>query len=251
MEALMSTRATVGLASLAALVPQATASTLPAQKVASPAPLEVPRAQVSALKLFISLPDGSAYHQDIDPAHVDGIYWSDRAVGVLGSFHAESAPLINHEAVAKAWNEIGASGYLPPCLLTTRSAGLLAMDPKVAPTHRHFGERAKLTGILVTMGYPDGKVVPHTIDPKSDALCWSDDSVNVLASFYAPGRPAEGKVMNREDLLACFPTADVLIGDQQEIRMTPEWIQTIWNHPKQTGTTPAFLVKSMMNPTNG
>jgi hypothetical protein len=248
----MSHRIPVGLASLAALVPQASASALPIQHVATPAPLETPRAQVSAVKVFLSMPDGSTLHQDLDPTKIDAIYWSDRSVKVLANYYAtpRSDSAIDENAIQEAWNEIGASGYLPPCLITTAS-NVAALDPQNSPTHRHFGERAKLTGILVAMSYPDGKIVHHTIDPKSDALCWSDESVKVLGSFYAPGGPAEGKRMNREDLLAYFPTADVLIGDQQEILMTPEWINTIWNHPKTTGTTPAFLLKSIINSTNG
>lgn len=133
----------------------------------------------------------------------------------------------------------------------TDGASVMSIDTPASPNPANRGKRARLSGILLTMSYPDGKQVLHTIDPKCDALCWSDASVKVLGSFYAPGGPADGKKMSREDLLECFPTAGVLIGDQQEIAMTPDWINTIWNHPKSTGTTPAFLAKSTINSSNG
>lgn len=66
-----------------------------------------------------------------------------------------------------------------------------------------------------------------------------------------PGWVRGAQRIRREDLLTFFPNAGVLIGDRQEVRITPERINAIWNHPKRAGATPAFLLKSMINPTNG
>jgi hypothetical protein len=112
--------------------------------------------------------------------------------------------------------------------------------------------RPRITGITLNLLMPDGTTRVHTIDPDvCDALVWSDRAVQVFGKFYDRGGPAEGKCMAREDLLRHFPHAGSLIGNQPELLMTPSVVEQLWNLPKADGTTPAFLSKSLMNPTNG
>lgn len=112
--------------------------------------------------------------------------------------------------------------------------------------------RPKITGITLSVLMPDGTTRVHTIDPDtSDALVWSDRAVKVFGKFYDRGGPAEGKRMAREDFLRHFPQASSLIGDQPDILMSPAVVDQLWTLPKPDGTTPAFLCKSTMNPTNG
>jgi hypothetical protein len=112
--------------------------------------------------------------------------------------------------------------------------------------------RPRITGITVNVLMPDGTTRVHTIDPKtSDALAWSDRAVEVFGKFYDKGGPAEGKHMSREDFLRHFPHGEPIIGDQPHLPMTPAVVTQIWNHPKDDGTTPAYLCKSIMNPVNG
>jgi hypothetical protein len=113
-------------------------------------------------------------------------------------------------------------------------------------------KRPKITGITLHVLMPDGTTRVHTIDPKtSDALAWSDRAVEVFGKFYDKGGPAEGKQMSREDFLHHFPHGEPIIGQQPHLAMTPEVVKQLWNHPKADGTTPAFLSKSVQNPTNG
>jgi hypothetical protein len=112
--------------------------------------------------------------------------------------------------------------------------------------------RPRITGITLNVLMPDGTTRVHTIDPKAnDALAWSDRSVENLAKFYDKGGAAEGKHMSREDFLHHFPHGAPLIGDQSHLPMTPDTVKQIWNHPKEDGTTPGFLCKSMVNVING
>jgi len=112
--------------------------------------------------------------------------------------------------------------------------------------------RPRITGITLNVLMPDGTTRIHTIDPKaSDALVWSDRAVEVFGKFYDKGGPAEGKHVSREDFLTHFPHGEPIIGDQPHLPMTPAVVNQIWNHPKADGTTPAYLCKSIYNPTNG
>lgn len=112
--------------------------------------------------------------------------------------------------------------------------------------------RPRITGITLNVLMPDGTTRVHTIDPKAtDALVWSDRAVEVFGKFYDKGGPAEGKHMTREDFLRHFPHGEPIIGDQPHLPMTPAVVNQIWNHPKEDGTTPAYLCKSTMNPVNG
>ncbi|WP_243316653.1 hypothetical protein [Geothrix paludis] len=112
--------------------------------------------------------------------------------------------------------------------------------------------RPKITGITLDVLMPDGTTQAHVIDPTtSDALVWSDRAVQVFRKFYDKGGPAEGKRMTREDFLQHFPQAVSLIGDQPDILINPAVVDQLWTLPKPDGTTPAFLCKSTMNPTNG
>jgi hypothetical protein len=118
--------------------------------------------------------------------------------------------------------------------------------PKAAP------KRPKITGITLHVLMPDGTTRVHTIDPKTtDALAWSDRAVEVLGKFYDKGGPAEGKQMSREDFLHHFPHGSPIIGAKPHLPMTPAVVKQIWNHPKEDGTTPAFLSKAMVNVVNG
>jgi hypothetical protein len=236
----MSQALTTALAAVAALAPQAGVAAQP----------EIQRAQISSLTVYLSLPDGTVTSQEINPARIDGLYWSERAVNVLAHHHRTPNAGIDAASVKRAWNSAGSTGCLPAFVMTD-GASVMAIDTPASANPANRGKRARLSGILLTMTYPDGKQVLHTIDTKSDALCWSDASVKVLGSFYATGGPAEGKKMDRETLLTCFPNATALIGDQEELAMTPDAVDAIWNHPKSTGTTPAFLSKSMANVVNG
>ncbi|HEX9011295.1 MAG TPA: hypothetical protein VF804_13085 [Holophagaceae bacterium] len=113
-------------------------------------------------------------------------------------------------------------------------------------------KRPKITGITLNVLMPDGTTRIHTLDPvDSDALAWSDRGVKILGKFYEKGGPAEGKRMTREDFLRRFPQAAKLIGKSQDILMTPELIERLWNLPKEDGTTPAFLCKNVINSSNG
>ncbi|HEY3400347.1 MAG TPA: hypothetical protein VGK03_06915 [Geothrix sp.] len=258
----MSRHLTAALTSIAALAPQAgmaAPSSLPPQPTSGPSTPEVQRAQISSLTLYLSLPDGSTTSHGLDPAKTDAIYWSDRSVEVLASYYGTGKPdsSLDADTVRRSWNSIGADGYLPAFLTTGGSSNAELIESRVLSDRpvtmggAQYGMRPKLTGMVLAMSYPNGHQRIHTIDALSDALSWSDRSIAVLGSFYAPGGPAEGKRMRREDILTFFPNAGVLIGDQQEVLITPEWINAIWNHPKSAGVTPAFLVKSMMNPVNG
>jgi hypothetical protein len=112
--------------------------------------------------------------------------------------------------------------------------------------------RPRITGITLNLLMPDGTTRVHTIDPKaSDALVWSDRAVEVFGKFYDKGGPAEGKHMSREDFLHHFPHGEPIIGDQPHLPMTPAVVNQIWNHPKADGTTPAYLVKNIINSSNG
>ena len=113
-------------------------------------------------------------------------------------------------------------------------------------------KRPKITGITLHVLMPDGTTRVHTLDPKScDALAWSDRAIEVFGKFYDKGGPAEGKHMTREEFLQHFPHGGPIVGKKPHITVTPEVIHKIWHHPKEDGTTPAFLCKSIMNPSNG
>jgi hypothetical protein len=113
-------------------------------------------------------------------------------------------------------------------------------------------ERHAITAIALTLKRPDGTTYSHTIDPKEcDALAWSDRAVEVLGKFYDKNGPAEGKHMSREDFLQHFPHGTPLIGDQTHLPLTSQVVNQIWNHPKEDGTAPAFLCKSLSNIVNG
>jgi hypothetical protein len=212
---------------------------------------EIQRAQISSLTVYLSLPDGTIATQELDPARIDGLYWSERAVGVLATHYVASTTGIDAASVRRAWNAPGSTGCLPGFVMTD-GASVMALEMPAASNAANRGQRAVVTGIQVIMSYPDGKQVLRTIDPKlNDCLGWSDEAVKVIGSFYAPGGPAEGKRMSREDLLSAFPNAASLIGDQPELLMTPDWVTTIWNAPKTTSTTPAYLSKTTINVING
>jgi len=118
---------------------------------------------------------------------------------------------------------------------------------------RPTAKRPKITGITLNILMPDGTTRNHTLDPmQSDALVWSDRAVEVLAHFYAPGGPAEGKKMRAEDLAHLFgPAVLKLLGGRSEVVLTPALICALWNLPKPEGHLPAFLCKSIINHTNG
>ena len=112
--------------------------------------------------------------------------------------------------------------------------------------------RPRITGITLHVQMPDGTACVHSVDPNAcDALAWSDRAVGVLGKFYDQGGPAEGKHMTREDFLHHFPHGGPLIGDQPHLPLTPEVVHKIWNHPKEDGTTPAFMCKATINVVNG
>jgi len=112
--------------------------------------------------------------------------------------------------------------------------------------------RPRLTGITLHVLMPDGTTRVHTLDPKAcDALVWSDRAVEVFGKFYDKDGPAEGKVMSREDFLRHFPHGEPIIAAEPHLLMTPAVVNQIWNQPKEDGTTPAYLAKSIYNPTNG
>ncbi|MDP1833206.1 MAG: hypothetical protein Q8K67_14190 [Geothrix sp.] len=112
--------------------------------------------------------------------------------------------------------------------------------------------RPRITGITLNLLMPDGTTRVHTIDPKvCDALVWSDRAVEVFGKFYDKGGPAHGKHMDREDFLRHFPHGEPIIGDQPHLPMTPTVIDQLWNLPKADGTVPAFLVKNVINSSNG
>lgn len=113
-------------------------------------------------------------------------------------------------------------------------------------------KRPKITGITLNVLMPDGTTRTHTLDPvECDALAWSDRGVKILGKFYEKGGPAEGKRMSREDFLRRFPQAARLLGKSQDILMTPELVERLWNLAKEDGTTPAFLCKHTINVING
>jgi hypothetical protein len=114
-------------------------------------------------------------------------------------------------------------------------------------------KRPKITGITLNLLMPDGSTRIRTLDPvQSDGLFWSDRSIDVLAAFYAPGGPAEGKRMKAEDLITLFGKGVTkLLDGRGEVVLTPDLIRALWNHTKEDGTAPAFLCKSIYNPTNG
>ncbi|HJV48609.1 MAG TPA: hypothetical protein VJ549_04985 [Geothrix sp.] len=112
--------------------------------------------------------------------------------------------------------------------------------------------RPRITGITLNVLMPDGTTRVHTIDPKAaEALAWSDRAVQILGKYYDKGGPAEGKQMAREDFLHHFPHGAPIIGEQPHLTMTPDVVHQIWNHPKEDGSTPAYLCKSPTNVVNG
>ena len=118
---------------------------------------------------------------------------------------------------------------------------------------RTAAKRPKITGITLNILMPDGTTRIHTLDPvQSDGLFWSDRSIEVLAAFYAPGGPAEGKRMKAEDLIILFGEAiRKLLDGRSEVILTPDFIRALWNLSKSDGHPPAFLCKSIVNHTNG
>lgn len=88
----MSHALTTALAAVAALAPQAGVAAQP----------EIQRAQISSLTVYLSLPDGTVSTQEINPAHIDGLYWSERAVGVLATYHHSPIGGIDAASVKRA-----------------------------------------------------------------------------------------------------------------------------------------------------
>src|SRR5262249_52792073 len=82
-----------------------------------------------------------------------------------------------------------------------------------------------------------------TIDPsRAEGVFWSDRTIlHMLAPFYS----TINKMVTREQLEKRFGNLDTIFRGADEIRITSEVIEQLWQLENEEGTLPAFLTKTV------
>lgn len=104
-------------------------------------------------------------------------------------------------------------------------------------------KRAKLTGVILNVEYPNGSTGVITIDPTyTTGLFWSDETViEIFAPFY-DSNPSE---MTKKEFLERFGThAKRIIGKNDKIQITKNVVKELWDLEDEKGFLRAALGKT-------
>jgi hypothetical protein len=102
--------------------------------------------------------------------------------------------------------------------------------------------RPQVSGVTLHLLYPDGKEREMSLKEGSfEGLFWSERTVlEILAPFY---QTVERR-LSRADLIdLTTPRATSLIGNQEEIPITPTLVADLWNLEDEEGLLPPVIMK--------
>jgi hypothetical protein len=105
-----------------------------------------------------------------------------------------------------------------------------------------MNKRARVTRVTMGIRYPGGMTEMRHIDgQEAEAILNSDRGVTeILAPFY---KTTERR-LSRADLIdVCGPRATSLIGNQEEIQITPTLVADLWNLEDEEGLLPPVIMK--------
>ncbi|MDQ1352952.1 MAG: hypothetical protein QG657_3258 [Acidobacteriota bacterium] len=103
-------------------------------------------------------------------------------------------------------------------------------------------KRAKLTGIILNIQYPDGTPRIITLDPnETTGLFWSDQTV---LEIFAPYYDNVDSEMTKDQFIEHFgPEAKKLLGKNDKIKITRNVVNELWMLPDKQGFLRAVLGK--------
>jgi hypothetical protein len=102
--------------------------------------------------------------------------------------------------------------------------------------------RPQVTEVTLRLLYPDGSTGSVSLKEGSfEGLFWSEQTVmEILAPFY---ETTERRLSRSEMIDLCGPVVTSLIGNQEEILLTPTLVEELWNLKDENGLLPPFIMK--------
>jgi hypothetical protein len=227
------------------------------------------RARVIRVTMGIRYPGGMTEMRHIDGGEAEAILNSDRGVteilapfyqkmqrslktdNLIASFGSgitaltgqrEEVP-ITPQLVKELWNFKNEEGLLlpfvskiPDCYLGFPKLQSNISSPQTA------NPRPQVSGVTLHLLYPDGKEREMSFkEGKFEGLFWSERTVlEILAPFY---NTVERRLSRTELVDLTGPRATSLVGNQEEIQVTPALVADLWNLEDEEGVLPPVVMK--------
>jgi hypothetical protein len=227
------------------------------------------RARVTRVTMGIRYPGGMTEMRHIDGQEAEAILNSDRGVTeILAPFYRkmqrslkadeliasfgsgitaltgqrEEVP-ITPQLVKELWHFKNEEGLLMP--FVSKIPNCYLGFPKLCSGisfPQTANPRPQVSGVTLQLLYPDGQTKEMSFKEGSfEGLFWSERTVlEILAPFYETTE----RRLSRADLIdVCGPRASSLIGNRDEIQITPALVADLWNLENEEGLLPPVIMK--------
>jgi hypothetical protein len=227
------------------------------------------RAQVTEVSIKWRCPNGNVESQTFDGGSAEALLNSDRGVTeILAPFYRKTERYlktddliaafgpgvtaltgnreqvhITPQLVKELWGFKNEEGLLLPFVLKIPGC------PLGFPTLRSgisfpqtANPRPQVTGTTLRLLYPNGSTGSVSLREGSfEGLFWSEQTVmDILAPFY---NTVERRLSRSEMIDLCSPRVTSLIGNQEDILLTPTLVEELWNLEAENGWLPPFIMK--------
>jgi hypothetical protein len=227
------------------------------------------RTRVTRVTMGIRYPGGMTEMRHIDGQEAEAVLNSDRGVTeILAPFYQKMERSLKSDAliacfgpgvtaltdqrkevpitpqlVKELWHFKNEEGLLMPFVL--KIPDCILEFPKLhsgIPFPQTANPRPQVGGVTLHLLYPDGKEREMSFKEGSfEGLFWSERTVlEILAPFY---NTIERRLSRAELIDLCGPRATSLIGNQEEIPITPALIADLWNLEDEEGVLPPVIMK--------